>query len=457
MKERGVWVGEGNAALLTDLYELTMMAAYTARGMDEPATFDLFVRDLPRRRSFLVACGLEPALDFLETLRFDDDAVAYLRTLGRFGEAFLDRLRHLRFTGDVWAVPEGELAFAGEPLLRVTAPLPEAQLVETFLVNVLAFETMVATKAARVSLACEGRPFVDFSARRDHGPDAALKAARAAFVGGASATSNVLAGQAYGIPLSGTMAHSYVMAFADEAEAFRSFARECADATLLIDTYDTVEGARRAVAVARELAAEGVRIRGVRLDSGDLAVLAPSVRAILDEGGQDHVQVFASGDLDEYRIADLVRGGAPINGFGVGTQMGTSGDAPSLGVVYKLAEYAGGPAIKLSRGKATLPGRKQVWRVSDTAGCPDHDVVGLEEETVPEGRPLLRPVMVGGRRLEPPEPLDALQRRCLEAVACLPARIRELGETVEPYRVDLSPLLADMIARLTAARRDGGA
>lgn len=451
----GAWVGDDNAALLTDLYELTMMAAYTASGMDDQATFDLFVRDLPRRRTFLVACGLEPALDYLESLRFSDDDLAYLRSLGRFGDAFLDRLRDLRFTGEVWAVPEGELVFAGEPLLRVTAPLPEAQLVETFLVNVLAFQTMVATKAARVALACGGRPFVDFSARRDHGPDAALKVARASFVGGASATSNVLAGRLYGIPLSGTMAHSYVMAFADEAEAFRTFARECPDsATLLIDTYDTLEGARRAVAVAHELAPAGVRLHGVRLDSGDLATLAPSVRAILDEGGQAHVRILASGDLDEYRIADLLRAGTPIDGFGVGTQLGTSGDAPSLGAVYKLAEYAGGPAIKLSRGKATLPGRKQVWRVAE-GGCPHHDVLGTEDEDVPGGRPLLEHVMAAGHRTRPPEPLEVLQRRCLDAVACLPGRLRDLGESVEPYRVDLSPHLAAMVDRLTAAHRPG--
>ena len=443
----GSWVDDGNAALLTDLYELTMLASYVSHGMEGAATFDLFVRELPPRRGFLVACGVEPALEYLETLHFDEDAVGYLGSLGRFDEAFLRRLRQLRFTGEVWAVAEGEVVFPGEPLLRVTAPLPEAQVVETFLLTTVAFQTMVASKAARVALACGDRAFVDFSARRDHGPDAALKAARAAYVGGAAATSNVLAAKAYGIPLSGTMAHSYVMAFPSEVDAFRAFARQFPEnATLLIDTYDTVEGARRAVAVAQELAGEGIRLQGVRLDSGDLVALGKEVRAVLDEGGQGHVRIFASGDLDEYRIVELLAAGAPIDAFGVGTQLGTSGDAPSVSAVYKLAELSG-PRRKLSRGKATLPGRKQVWRVTGADGCLDHDVIGLDGEEVPGATPLLRRAMVDGRRTASPEPLETLRKRCRGAVATLPPRLRDVCDPARDYEVALSAGMEDLIGR----------
>lgn len=449
----GAWVDDENAALVTDLYELTMAASYMATGMEERATFELFVRELPSCRSFLVACGLELCLEYLEALRFDEAALDYLGSLGRFDEGFLRRLGELRFGGDVWAVPEGEVIFAGEPLLRVTASLPEAQLVETFLVNMVSFQTMVATKAARVALACGERRFVDFSARRDHGPDAALKAARAAFVGGAAATSNVLAGKAYGIPLAGTMAHSFVMAFDDEAEAFRTFARQFPyDAVLLIDTYDTMVGARRAVEAARQLVDEGVRLRAVRLDSGDLAALAAEVRRILDEGGQYHVEIFASGDLDEYRIAELVAGGAPIDAFGVGTQLGTSGDAPSLAAVYKLVESASGPALKLSRGKSSVPGRKQVCRFADAEGRPLRDMVSLHDEEVAGARPLLRQVMLDGRRTTPAESLEDLRRRCRESVASLPPRLQVLDEVPEPYEVLLSPRLEAMVRSVAASR-----
>jgi nicotinate phosphoribosyltransferase len=449
----GVWVDDANVALLTDLYELTMASSYVARGMEAPATFDLFIRSLPESRSFLVASGLADALDYLEALHFDDDAVDYLSSLGRFDEPFLERLRTLRFTGEVWAVPEGEAIFPEEPVLRVTAPLPEAQIVETFLVNVIAFQTMIASKAARVGLACGERRFDDFSARRDHGADAALKVARAAYVGGAGGTSNVLAAKTYGIPASGTMAHSYVMRFDREIDAFRAFARDFPDnATLLIDTYDTEEGARRVVTVARELEAEGVRLRAVRLDSGDLGQLARAVRAILDDGGQQHVRIFASGDLDEYRIADLLAGGAPIDAFGVGTQLGTSGDACSLGAVYKLVEDASGPKVKLSRGKATLPGRKQVWRVLDEEGRFDHDVIALEGEEVAGGRPLLTRAMAEGKRTGEAEPLDAIRERCRATVAALPPGLRQLGPAERRYEVRRSDQLQAMLQVLSRGR-----
>ena len=440
------WVQDRNAALLTDLYELTMAASYHARGLNGPATFDLFVRSLPQQRNFLIACGLEHALDYLEGLEFDGEAVGYLRSLGTFPEPFLEFLRELRFTGEVLAIPEGEAVFPGEPLLRVTAPLIEAQIVETFLLNCVGFQTMIASKAARVAIASQGRAFVDFSPRRDHGADAALKGARAAFVGGAAGTSNVLAGQVYGIPVSGTMAHSYVMAFEDELAAFRQFARDFpGNAVLLIDTFDVEEGARRAVQVARELAGQGVQIRGVRIDSGDLAPLSRAVRKILDDAGLRDTRIFLSGDLDEYRIAQLLADGAAADAFGVGTQLGTSGDAPWLGVVYKLVEDARGPKIKLSTGKVTLPGRKQVWRF-EAGGRYQHDLIALEGEPVEGARPLLQRVMAGGRRTRGPEPLPALQERCRQAVAALPEPLRALEPAPEPYPVRLSQRLEELVA-----------
>jgi nicotinate phosphoribosyltransferase len=442
------WVSDDNVALLTDLYELTMAASYVAHGLDEPATFDLFVRSLPAERAFLVMCGLEQALDYLEGFHFPPAALDYLGSLGIFDRRFLDRLATLRFTGEVWAMPEGEVCFAEEPLMRLTGPLVEVQLAETFLLNCLGFQTLVASKAARVALACGERSFVDFSARRDHGADAALKAARAAYVGGAAATSNVLAGMAYGIPLGGTMAHSYVMRFGDEAEAYRTFARVFPrNATLLIDTYDTEEGARIVARVATELRTEGISIRAVRLDSGDVAALSRSVRHILDAAGHRDIEIFASGDLDEHAIAALLAGGAPIDGFGVGTRLGTSADVPSLPVVYKLVEDVTGPKIKIAPHKTTQPGRKQVYRVEGTSD--PHDVVALGEEQPPAGsRPLLEHAITGGRRVRAPEPLAAIRARRAEAVERLPEHVRGLGPVEPPYPVRLSAGLTALIERL---------
>jgi nicotinate phosphoribosyltransferase len=447
------WVNDDNAVLLTDLYELTMASSYHSLGMNGEATFDLFVRELPLKRNFLVSCGLEDALSFLERLRFDEEAIGYLRSLELFDESFLGFLGDLRFTGEVRALPEGELLFPEEPLVSVTAPLIEAQIVETFLLNCISFQTMIASKAARVTIACGERSYVDMSPRRDHGADAALKVARASFVGGATGTSNVLAGKVYGLPLSGTMAHSYVMAFEDETEAFRCFARTFPDnAVLLIDTFDVEEGARRAARVAQELKPKGVKVRGVRIDSGLLAPLTRSVRKILDEAGLSEVSIVLSGDLDEYRIKELLDDGVPADRFGVGTQLGTSGDAPALGSVYKLVAEGREPKMKLSTGKATLPGRKQVHRFHDEGGL-TRDVIGLEAEPVAGGRPLLRCVMSGGRRLGPAEGLRTLQRRCRAAVGDLPQRLRTLHDGVEPYRVEHSSELAHLV---DAMRRRGG-
>ena len=444
------WVSDENAPAFVDLYELTMAASYFAHGMNEPATFELSVRGLPPNRGFLVACGLEDAVAYLDCFAFGDDAIDYLRSLGAFDSAFLDALARLRFTGDVWAVPEGETVFAQEPFLRVTAPLIEAQLVETFLLNAVGFQTMIATKAARIALACGDRTFVDFSGRRDHGADAALKVARASFVGGASATSNVLAGQLYGLEVSGTMAHSYVLAFPDEADAFRAYARDFPEgAVLLIDTYDTVEGARRAAAVANELRAEGVAIRGVRLDSGDLAPLARAVRDVLDAEGCADLRIFASSDLDEYRIADLLAQGAPIDAFGVGTRLGTSADAPSLGAVYKLVDGARGPVMKHSPDKVSLPGIKQVCR-EERGGVSFADTIALAGEPGVAGRPLLEPVMASGERLGAPESLAGLRDRRAAAVAALPDAARRLDADADAdaYPVRLSPGLANLIEEL---------
>lgn len=446
------WVDSANAALLTDLYELTMAASYFRHDMNERSTFDLFVRRLPDNRNFLIACGLEQALEYLESMHFDDEALTYLRSLEMFDEDFLDYLGALRFTGDVHAIREGEAFFGGEPLLRVTAPLSQAQIVESFLLNCVVFQTMVASKAARVALASEERSFVDFSLRRDHGADAALKAARAAYVAGASGTSNVLAGKVFGIPVNGTMAHSYVMAFDTEIEAFRAFARDFPDrAVLLIDTFDVEEGARRAARVASELADEGVRLTGVRIDSGDLAHVSRSVRKILDDAGLLDTQIFLSGDLDEHRIAELVGEGVPVDAFGVGTQMGVSGDAPSLGGVYKLVADSGGPRMKLSAGKITLPGCKQVWRY-EREGVIDHDVIALENETIPGARPILLPVMSNGQRVTEPATLDEIRKRCASTLETLPKSLKSLTQRAE-YQVERSERLRDLVERTSATRR----
>lgn len=447
------WVSAANASLLTDLYELTMTASYHGREMNDEATFDLFVRELPERRNFLVVCGIEQALEYLEAAAFDAESLAYLESLGMFKASFLEYLSAFRFSGEVWAMSEGEIAFEKEPLLRVSAPLIEAQIVETFLLNCVTFQTMVASKAARVALAAGDKSFIDFSLRRDHGADAGLKAARAAYIAGASGTSNVLAGKMYGIPVSGTMAHSYVMVFGTEMDAFRAYARDFPDqAVLLIDTFDVAEGARRAVSVAKELAAEGIALRGVRIDSGNLGELSTVVREILDEGGLADTRIILSGDLDEYRVEQMLDGGVPVDIFGVGTQMGTSADSPFLGGVYKLVAEKGAPKVKLSTGKVTLPGLKQVHRFS-SGGRLHHDVIALEDEDVGEGKPLLAAVMREGKRLREPEPLEVPRARCRDALGTLPPELQDLTDAPSAYPVEISPRLADLARR---ARDDVG-
>ena len=438
--------------LFTDLYELTMMQAYLEEDMMADAVFSLFVRRLPSRRNFLLACGLDTVLDYLENLRFTGEAIAYLASLGKFSDRFLTWLRHFRFTGDVYAVPEGTPVFANEPILEVVAPLPEAQLAETFIMNQIHVQTVLASKAQRVVTAAAGRPVVDFGPRRMHGIDAALKAARAFYIGGVAATSNVLAGKRYGVPVAGTMAHSYIQAHDDEMAAFRAFARLYPETVLLVDTYDTLAGVRKVIDLARELG-ETFRVRAVRLDSGDLLALSRQSRRLLDEAGLDTVEIFASGGLDEDAIAALVSSGAPIDGFGVGTSMGVSEDAPTLDIAYKLCEYAGEGRLKLSTGKPVLPGRKQVFRVAE--GSQDvRDVIARAGEDLP-GRPLLALMMHKGKRLPSGiVDLETARRYAQEQIARLPAPVKAVAEADPPYPVEVSPVLSDFQAKVTA--RIGG-
>ena len=418
-----------DAALFTDLYELTMAASYWREGMAGEATFSLFSRRLPATRSFLVAAGLEDALDYLRAFRFSERALAYLAALDTFDPAFLSFLSDVRFTGDLHALPEGTPVFPDEPLLEVTAPIIEAQLVETAVLNCVHAQTVVTTKAARCVLAARGRPVVEFGLRRTPGMDAGMKAARCAYIAGAASSSNVLAGLEYGIPPTGTMAHSYVCAFPREIDAFRAFARAFPDrAILLIDTYDTVAGAHKAVTVARELAADGHRLAGVRLDSGDLLALSREVRAVLDAAGFRDARIFASGGLDEDEIARCVDGGAPIDAYGVGTRMDVSADAPYLDMAYKLVRYDGRDVLKTSPGKTTWAGPKQVYRVRDASGRAVEDIIALRDEPPPgRAEPLLAPVMRAGEPTRAHPSLDAIRDHCAAA-------IRDLGGDVTRLR-----------------------
>jgi nicotinate phosphoribosyltransferase len=443
-----------DAALLTDLYELTMAAAFLREGRNATATFSLFVRRLPPERGFLVAAGLEDALEYLSGLRFSADALAFLRALGRFEPEFLDYLAALRFTGDVRAVREGTVVFGDEPLLEVTGPLIEAQLVETAVIHFCHLQTVQASKAARAVLAARGRGLAEFGLRRTHGMDAGLKAARAAYLTGFDSTSNVLGGRTYGMALSGTMAHSFVGAFPRERDAFEAYARAFPDgAVLLLDTYDTVAAARLAVEVARRLAAQGHRLAGVRLDSGDLAALSREVRRVLDAGGCRDVPILVSGGLDEHDIAGLLDAGAPIDAFGIGTRLNVSADAPSLDMVYKLVALDGRDVLKLSPGKQTWVGRKQVVRRLDSDGRLAGDTLALAEESVPAGAVgLLEPVMRAGELLRSHPPLAELRAYCADQLRALPDGLRRL-RNAERYAVTPSDGLS---ARQRAAARAAG-
>ncbi len=434
----------GDSILLTDLYQLSMLQAYGEGGMVRTACFEFFVRKLPARRGFLMTAGLAQVIEFLKTLRFTPEDLDYLRSSGRFDPDFVDRLADLRFTGDVDAMPEGTVFFPDEPVIRVTAPLPQAQLVETRLINLIHFETLVASKAARMVLAAPGKQLIDFGLRRAHGAEAGLLAARASYLAGFDGTATILAEPRFGVPIYGTMAHSFVQVHDDEAEAFEHFARvRPKGLTLLIDTYDTERAAEKVVRLAPRLKAAGIAVQGVRLDSGDLAAHARKVRAILDTAGLRDIRIFASGGLDEDQLQRFSHEHAPIDGYGVGTSLTTSQDAPALDCAYKLQEYDGVPRRKRSEGKATWPGRKQVFRRVDANGTMCGDIVALADEQM-DGEPLLQPAMRAGRRVPGLPSLAQARERAADSLICLPERLRRL-ESMR-YSVEISTQLRALAA-----------
>ena len=448
--------------LLTDLYQLAMLQAYGEHGFAGTAVFELFVRKLPPRRGFLMAAGLEQAVQFLETARFTASERDALQRMGQFPRAFVDSLSDFRFTGDVDALPEGTIFFPDEPLLRVVAPLPQAQLVETRLINLLHFQTVVASKAARMVLAAPAKLLVDFGLRRAHGAEAGLLAARASYLAGFAGTATLEAALRFGIPAYGTMAHSFIQAHDDESRAFEHFARSRPEGVvLLIDTYDTERGAEKVAELAGRLARDNIRIRGVRLDSGDLIALSKSVRGILDRGGLREVTIFASGGLDEHALEAFAKANAPIDGFGIGTSLTTSSDFPAADCAYKLQEYAGLPRRKRSEKKATWPGRKQVWRRygSGAAGTMAGDLVALDTPSQQcryasgAGEPLVQQVMQDGRRLRPPESLDDIRSRAKRELERLPQPLRRL-EAGTTYPVEIDAELVALAAEVD--RRNEG-
>lgn len=433
--------------LLTDLYQLTMLDAYYQAGMEDTAVFEFFVRKLPPDRSFFMAAGLEQVLCYLENLHFSDEDLQWLRESGYVSETLVDHLAGLRFDGDVEAMPEGSIFFADEPILRVTAPLPQAQLIEPIIINTLHFQSLIATKAARFRIAAPEALLVDFGLRRAHGPDAGLLAARAVWIAGFDGTATVMAAPAFGVPVYGTMAHSYIQAFGDEYAAFEHFARvHPGNTVLLIDTYDTAAAAGKVVELAHALEAEGIDINAVRIDSGDLGAGSVEVRQILDGGNCEAVHIFASGGLDEFEVERLIRDGAPIDGYGIGTQLDCSADRPYLDCAYKLQEYAGEPRRKRSEGKATWPGRKQVLREYDEAGRFSHDTLGLLDEEC-GGETLLQPVMKNGRRLQQAENVAVIRERAAAQLGYLPDNLRMLKGNGD-YDVRVTRALRDLAAQL---------
>jgi nicotinate phosphoribosyltransferase len=446
----------GSSPLLTDLYQLNMIEAYLAHGETKTAVFELFVRKLPTRRGFLIAAGLEQALEFLEEVRFSSDEIGWLKSTGKLSVRTLDYLAKLRFTGDVHAMPEGTIFFANEPILRVTAPLPEAQLVETRLINIVHFQSLIASKAARMVLAAPGKWLVDFGLRRAHGAEAGLLAARASYIAGFTGTATVLAAKLFDIPVFGTMAHSYIQAHDSETVAFERFAHARPEGLVfLIDAYDTEAAARKVVALAPRLKAAGIRVSGVRLDSGDLIALSKSVRRILDEGDLTDVTIVASGGLDEDQLMAMAKANAPIDGFGIGTSLTTSSDAPALDCAYKLQEYAGLPRRKHAPGKDTLPRRKQVWRRYGQDGRMAGDTLSVENDDQ-DGEALIHRVMQAGKRVSPSQTLDEIRKHAARGLQFLPTPLREL-EPGATYPVQVGEALVDVAAefdrRLTEQER----
>jgi nicotinate phosphoribosyltransferase len=446
------FVDEENMSMLTDFYELTMCASYFDNKKLEPATFDLFIRRLPPNRSYFLFAGLEQILLFLKKVRFNEEHIAFLKKQG-FKDEFLDYLKNFRFTGEVWSVPEGTVVFPTEPLIRVTAPIIEAQIIETFILNTVNLQTTIATKASRVANVAKNRPVIEFGLRREHGTDAGMKVARCSYIAGCTGTSNVLAGMEYGIPVFGTMAHSFVMSFDREIDSFRAFTKTFPDkSTLLIDTFDNLRGAEKAVKVAKELEKRGSKLGGVRLDSGDLVEISKKVRQVLDRNGLDYVKIFASGDLDEYMIEELLKKGAKIDAFGVGTRMGTSEDRPYVDVIYKLCEKIdengeSSPIMKLSEGKVTLPGKKQVFRIKDKRSNFVKDVITLEKEKI-GGEPLLIKVMEKGRILYHLPSLEEIRKKALENLSKMPPKYKKL-KGAPRYPVHLSLGLKRLMKDLT--------
>jgi nicotinate phosphoribosyltransferase len=435
-------------ALLTDLYQLTMAQAYFQSQRLAPSTFSLFIRSYPPNRSYFVAAGLRDVLEFLDQFRIDSTGIDYLRSRRMFTDDFLDFLQSLKFTGEVWAIPEGRLFFKDEPVVEVTAPIVEAQIVETFIINQINFQSLIATKAARCVQTAGGRSVVDFSLRRTHGIDAGMKVARASYLAGFAGTSNVRAGQLYGIPIVGTMAHSFVSSFEHEIDAFRAFIRSFPNhSILLIDTYDTVAGARKAVELAKEMAARGQSLHGVRIDSGDLANSAVEVRKIFDEAGLKDVKIIGSGGLDEYDLADFSDANVPFDSYGVGTKMGVSADAPWSDIAYKLVEYNGRSVLKLSPGKVSLPGKKQVFRMTDKQGQLQKDIITLRDENVAGAESLLKRVMTRGEITPSFPSLEESRSAFLSEFVKLPEPIKKIRKP-DNYSVEHSSRLQEHCARV---------
>ncbi|MEK6727691.1 MAG: nicotinate phosphoribosyltransferase [Candidatus Omnitrophota bacterium] len=432
-------------SLLVDLYELTMAQGFFIYKNKNCATFDLFVRQLPKNRAYLVACGLEDILDYIKKLKFTGESLDYLRKLRLFSEEFLKYLKNFKFTGDVWAMPEGTVFFANEPIIRVTALIIQAQIIESFLLNTINLQAMIASKASRVVLAAKGRGVYDFSLRRTHGQDAGIKVARAAYITGCRGTSNCLAGKLYNIPVVGTMAHSFVMCFKEELDSFLAYANTFPGRTiLLVDTYNTKRGIENAISIGLYLKEKGYRLRGIRLDSGDIVSLSKLARRMLDGAGLKYVKIFASGNLDEFKINGLLDSGARVDNFGVGTNMGTSVDAPSLDVIYKISEVTDEegrflPTMKLSKGKVTYPGRKQVFRIKGKNGKFIKDILGLEKEKI-KGAKLLRKVVNKGRAVYSPPALGRIKEFCKNNLSAFPEELKVTRPSYK-YPVMISPEL----------------
>ena len=441
-------------ALLTDLYQLTMAQTYFQSQRLDPATFSLFIRSYPPNRGYFVAAGLQDVLEFLEQFAVDSTGIDYLHSRRLFADDFLDLLKGLKFTGDVWAIPEGRLAFKDEPFLEVTAPIIEAQIVETFIINQVNLQSLIATKAARCVHAAGGRAVVDFALRRAHGIDAGMKVARASYLAGFTGTSNVRAGQEYGIPIVGTMAHSFVSSFEREMDAFRAFIASFPNnSILLIDTYDTLAGARKAVEIAKEIATNGQPLQGVRIDSGDLKKLAIEVRRIFDEAGLKSVKIIGSGGLDEFDLADFTVADVPYDSYGVGTKMGVSADAPWFDIAYKLVEYDERPVLKLSTGKVSWPGKKQVFRMRDERGQLQKDVIALREENIPGADPLLQKVMASGEVAVRCPTLEEIRDNFMGEFKRLSDPIKAIRNPAS-YPVEISPQLTKL--REEVGRQLGG-